>query len=90
MKSLKKFLYFMSAKARSKFVLRVIKWIYRSTLVSSGLSGSLERMFDPNNIRRAGNWRISTTWVEITTNSGCQFKLRLDDHVDWKMFLNGE
>jgi len=90
MKIFKKVLYLIGAKARTKFILRVVKLLYFSPVISQRLSRPIERMFDPNNIRRSGNWKISTTWIEIVTTSGSKLELRLDEHIDWKTFLNGD
>ena len=87
---MKKALYFIGAKVRTKFVLRMVKWLYFSPVISQRLSRHIERMFDPNNIRRAGNWKISTTWIEIVTTSESKLQLRLDEHIDWKTFLIGD
>jgi FkbM family methyltransferase len=90
MKIFKKVLYLIGAKARTKFILRVVKLLYFSPVISQRLSRPIERVFDPNNIRRSGNYKISTTWIEIVTTSGSKLELRLDEHIDWKTFLNGD
>ena len=87
---MKKALYFIGAKVRTKFTMQIVKLLYFSPMIGQSLSKHIERMFDPNNIRRAGNWKISTTWIEIVTTSGSKLKLRLDEHIDWITFLKGD
>jgi FkbM family methyltransferase len=65
----------------------LVRVIIQAELLGSESSRKLEGIFDPNNIRRRVSVPISKSKVEFKASSGSIFVLNLNDHVDWKMFI---
>ncbi len=86
----KKLIFNLSANFRSVAILRLVRKVYTNRLFGNRLSEKIEGIFDPNNIRRKVTSKIVKTKVLMKTTTGCMLELHLDEHIDWKTFLNGD
>jgi FkbM family methyltransferase len=86
----KKLIFNFSAKFRSVAILRLVRKVYTARFFGNRLSGKIEKIFDPNNIRRRVTSKIIKTKVFVKTTTGCVLELHLDEHIDWKTFLDGD
>jgi FkbM family methyltransferase len=83
----KTLVYFFTAKVRPVLILKLVRFIIQTELLGSDSSRKIEGIFDPNNIRRKVSVPISKSKVKYKASSGSIFVLNLNDHVDWKMFI---
>lgn len=88
--AIKKIIFSLGALLRLVPILKLVRVIYINSLLGKVASTALERVFDPNNIRRRVKFGIADSKVVVKTNSECMFVLHLNEHIDWKTFVQRE
>lgn len=86
----KRLIFGASARIRFVPILKLVRVIYVYSLLGDRLSSAIERVFDPNNIRRRSSSRIVETRVLTKTITESIFELHLNEHIEWKTFVNGD